>query len=289
MIDLHLHSTASDGTLSPAALVRLAKDGGLRAIALTDHDTMAGVPEAVAEGARVGIEVIPGVEISIDHKNTFHVIGLFVDAEEKALGSALARVRDGRADRNRRLAARLTELGKPVSLAEVESLAGGDVVARPHFAQALVDRGYVSSTKEAFDRLIGKGRPGYVDRSRLEVEEALLLISGAGGVSVLCHPATLKLDMAEGARGPDALLTFARDLREKGLDAIEVFYPDHDSATAARLRAVAREAGLLLSGGSDYHGHTKKDAKNGVGGLDIPYSALEALRERAISRRSGEG
>jgi len=290
MIDLHLHSTASDGMLAPAVVVRRAREAGLSAIAITDHDTTAGVPEAMAEGARVGLEVVPGVEVSIGHAHTFHMIGLFVDLEDHVLAEALERVRDGRAERNRALVSRLGELSLPVTLREVREYAGGDVVARPHFARALVARGYVGTTKEAFDRHIGKGRPGYVDRFRLTAEETIGLIRGAGGVSVLCHPSTLRLDMSGDGCGPDALLPFVIDLREKGLDAIEVFYPDHDPPTEASLRAIAREADLLESGGSDFHGHTKKDVRNGIGGarLDVPDAVLEALRERALSRRTGE-
>lgn len=286
MIDLHLHSTASDGILAPAALVRLAKEAGLTAIALTDHDTTAGVPEAMAEGERVGLEVVPGVEISLEHENTCHMIGLFVNIGHGPLQEALDRVRDGRADRNRRLIARLSEMGMPLTLAEVRQHAGGDVVARPHFARALVARGYVGTLKEAFDLYIGKGQVGYVDRYRLMAPEAIGLVRAAGGVSVLCHPVTLGLDFGDGA-GSGELRPFVTGLAEQGLDAMEVWYPDHDPQTEARLRGVAREAGVLESGGSDYHGHSRRDARAGIGagGMNIPYSVLEALRERALSRR----
>ena len=284
MIDLHLHSNASDGMLAPAALVRQAGEAGLTAIALTDHDTTAGVPEAMAEGERAGMEVVPGVEISLEHENTFHMIGLFVD-EHRGLQEALDRIRVGRADRNLRLIARLSEMGMPLTMGDVEEHAGGEVVARPHFARALVAKGYVGTLKEAFDVYIGKGRPGYVDRYRLQAPEAIGHIHAAGGVSVLCHPKTLGLDLGDGDGGE--LLPFVRGLAEQGLDAMEVWYPDHDPLTADRLRGVARDALLLESGGSDYHGHSRKDTRAGVGtgGLKIPCSVLEALRERALSRR----
>lgn len=288
MIDLHLHSTASDGSLPPALLVRRAKEGRLAAMALTDHDTLDGLPEAMAAGEDLGIEVLPGVEISLDHgPGTFHMIGLLFDPADAALGAALRRVRGGREERNRRLVERLAELGVPVDMEEVVAYAGGDVVARPHFAQALVARGYVGTVKEAFDRWLGKGTPGYVERERLEVEEAIDLVHGAGGVTVLCHPTTLNLDPGPGAEPDGDLVPFVADLAAKGLDAIEVRYSEHDAKQEAVFRAVAERTGLLESGGSDFHGHTKKDIRLGVGrgNLNIPYEVLDHLRERAESIR----
>jgi predicted metal-dependent phosphoesterase TrpH len=276
LIDLHLHSTESDGTLRPAEVVRRAKAAGLTAIALTDHDTTAGVSEAQAEGAALGIEVVPGVEVSISHRpGTFHLIGLFVDREEPGLCDVLHRVREGRRQRNDAIYTKLEQLRLPLDRDEVEAHAGGEVVARPHFAQAMVDRGYVRTVKAAFDLWIGKGRPGYVERFRLTAPEAIAAIHGAGGVTVLCHPHTLGIEYG--------LPAFVAGLAEAGLDAIETRYKEVDPEREARLQSIARECSLLESGGSDFHGHTLADRRVGIGeaGLDLPESLLEALRERS--------
>lgn len=260
-------------------------------MALTDHDTLDGLPEATAAGEEHGIEVLPGVEISLDHgPGTFHMIGLLFDPFDAALAAALSRVRGGREERNRKLIDRLAELEVPVDMEEVVAYAGGDVVARPHFAQALVARRYVATVKEAFDRYLGKGTPGYVERDRLGVREAIDVVHGAGGVTVLCHPSTLNLDAGPGPEPGGELVEFVAGLAAKGLDAIEVRYSEHDARQEALFRAVAGKTGLLESGGSDFHGHTKKDIRLGVGrgNLDIPYEVLDALRSRAeeIRRRA---
>jgi len=278
MIDLHLHSTESDGSLDPAELVRRASAAGLTAIALTDHDTMAGLPAATAAGGEFGLEVVPGVEVSIDHRpGTFHLIGLFPDARDPALADALDRVREGRARRNERIAAKLTGLEFPLTVAEVAAFSGGGLVARPHFAKAMVVRGYVRSVKAAFDFWIGKGRPAYAERFRLGAKAAIDLLHGAGGVAVLCHPHTLGMG--------DDIEAFVADLASLGLDAIETKYKERDPVREKGLGGIARRLGLLHSGGSDYHGHTLADQRNGLGAIGLEPEALEALRERAAARR----
>ena len=282
LIDLHVHSTASDGELAPAAVVRHAKGRGLSALALTDHDTTAGVPEAQAAGVEEGLEVIPGVEISLDMEpGTFHMIGLFVDLDHAPLQDGLERVRSGRNRRNVQIAERLSEMGMPVRMRDVTALAGGEVVARPHFARLMVESGYVGSVMEAFRRFLGKGRPAYVDRLRLDVGEAIQLIRDAGGVSVLCHPHTLGLK-DEAATLPPLLETWAG----LGLDAMEVLYGDNTKNAVRVYREMARAAGLLESGGSDFHGFKGRKAKMGIGGggRPIPPVVMEMLRERAQSR-----
>lgn len=242
---------------------------------------MAGVAEAQAEGERVGVEVIPGVEISLDcDRGTFHLIGLFVDPENVALAATLGDIRHGRKDRNRRLTERLAELGMPVDLDEVTAYAGGEVVARPHFARAMIERGYAADNQDAFDRFLAKGRPAYVERTRLGAEEALSLVRAAGGVSVLCHPFTLDLE-------EDALRRFVRETAALGLDAMEVRYSAPDRAREVQWRRIAEETGLLESGGSDFHGHTKKDKRLGLRAktLEIPMSVADALRVRAEEHR----
>jgi predicted metal-dependent phosphoesterase TrpH len=288
MIDLHLHSTASDGLLTPSQVVRRAKAGGHRAIALTDHDTQAGVREALAEGERVGLEVVPGVEISLDHPSgALHVISLFVGPDHEPLANALDRLRNGRAERNARLAEKLTELGMPVGVEDAavqrgaDEAGGGGIVARPHFAMALLEKGFVTSFQEAFDLWIGKGRPAYVERYRLGRAEAFGIIRDGGGVSVLCHPATLGLR--------EGLADFAAELRADGLDAIEIRYGEPDARREAAYREIAGRVGLLESGGSDFHGHSVKDQRIGIraGNLKIPYEVLEVLKERAAENGRG--
>ncbi|MEN8152031.1 MAG: PHP domain-containing protein [Planctomycetota bacterium] len=274
MIDLHTHSAESDGILRPSELVRRAAEAGLTALALTDHDTTAGLAEAAAAGREHGIEVVPGVEISIEHSpGTFHLIGLFIDPEDEALADALVRVREGRAERNERMAELLTSLNFEITVADAEKHAGGDLVARPHFAREMVRLGYVRTLKEAFDFWLGKGCKAYVERLLLGAEEAIGLIHGAGGVAVLCHPHTLG--------GEEELEPFVADLAAMGLDAMEVRYKETESARERRYARIAKRQGLLESGGSDYHGHTKSDHRLGLGSMPLEPDLLEAIRERA--------
>lgn len=277
MIDLHTHSRASDGMLAPAAVVRAAKEAGLLAVALTDHDTTDGIPEALDEGRRLAIEVVPGVELSLDcESGSFHLIGLFVDPGNDALGGLLRRIREGRRERNFRMVSRLGCLGVPVSIEEVVAIAGGEVVARPHFARALHARGHVGGFKEAFDRFLRKGGPAYVERWRPAAAEAIAAVRAAGGTAVLCHPHTL------GLGDGDRLAEFLGGLVPCGLGAIEVWYPDYDRRQTEAYTALARRFGLALSGGSDFHGLPVSDSRLGVGrgGLAIPDAALDALRPR---------
>jgi len=274
MIDLHTHSSQSDGVLAPADLVRRAAEAGLTALALTDHDTTAGLAEATAAGKDVGVEVVPGVELSIDHQpGTFHLIGLFIDPADADLIDALIRVREGRAERNEAIAARLTELNFEITVADAAKYAGGDLVARPHFAQAMVRFGYVRTVKEAFDLFLGKGCKAYAERFRLGAEEAIALIHGAGGATVLCHPHTLGVG--------EELEPFVANLAAMGLDAMEVRYKETEPARDKRYGRIARRQGLLESGGSDYHGNTKSDQRIGIGKIELPVEMLEAIRARA--------
>ena len=278
LCDLHTHSTASDGTARPAEVIRMAKQVGLRAVALTDHDTLDGVPEAAHEAKHMGIEFIPGCEISLDGvPGTFHMVGLGVDPADRNLAEKLDFVRKGREGRNAEMAAKLRALGHPVTMDEVAAEAGGDVIGRPHFARVLVKRGVVKDFKEAFDRLLGKGRPAYADRERLPLPVAIAAIHGAGGAAVLAHPYTIALhDSAEFEK-------WLLATRAAGLDGIETVYTEHSASDTEHYRALAVRCGLLESGGSDYHGDNKASTDIGVGkgGLRIPYSFWEALRDRA--------
>jgi hypothetical protein len=282
LCDLHTHSTASDGTARPAEVVRMAKQVGLRAVALTDHDTLAGIEEAANEAKHLGIELIPGCEISLDGvPGTFHMTGIGVDPSDRNLQEKLAFVLKGREWRNGEVVKALRALGIPLTLEEVAAEAGGDVVGRPHFARVLVKRGVVKDFKEAFDRFLGKNRPAYVERDRLPLADAIAAIHGAGGAAVLAHPYTVAL--------PDeaALEAWLRETAAAGLDGLETLYTEHSAADRRRYGELARRCGLLESGGSDYHGANKANTDVGVGkgDLRIPYALYEALRDRARSRR----
>jgi predicted metal-dependent phosphoesterase TrpH len=283
--DLHCHSTASDGTWRPCEVIRAAKRIGLRAIALTDHDTLAGVPEAAEEAKHLGVEFIPGCEISLDGPpGTFHMIGLLVDPSDRLLGERLDFVRRGREDRNAQILEKLAALGIPMTQEEVDAEAGGDVVGRPHFARVLVKRGVVRDFKEAFDRFLGKNRPAYAERDRLSLPDAIEAIHGAGGVAAVAHPFTLGF--------PDDAATEAwfREAAAAGVDAIETEVTEHSRSDAERYRAMARRCGMLESGGSDFHGENKKntDVGTGKGSLRVPYAFLEAMKVRAAARPRGK-
>lgn len=278
-VDLHTHTTASDGDLSPAELVRAAKTVGLAAVAITDHDTVEGLAEALEEGARIGMEVIPGVEISVEidtGRGTFHLLGYGIDPGHKGLGSVLGRLQSARSQRNLHILERLRALGMPMDPKLPERLAGGGQVGRPHMARALVAEGYVRTVEEAFERFLGKGRPAYVNKFRLGPAEAIRVVKTAGGVPVLAHPFTLGLE------SPLQLEAFvARMVEEFGLMGLEVLYPDHDSGTVGRYTELAGRYGLLKTGGTDYHGSAKPGVALGTGrgGLRVPYEWVEALRE----------
>jgi predicted metal-dependent phosphoesterase TrpH len=281
LTDLHCHSTASDGTVRPAEVVRIAKRVGLRAIALTDHDTFAGLEEAATEARHMGIELVPGCEISLDGPpGTFHMVGLLVDPADRVLNERLDFVRRGREDRNAQILEKLAGLGIRMTQAEVDAEAGGDVVGRPHFARVLVKRGVVREFKEAFDRFLGKGRPAYAERDRLGLAEALAAIHGAGGIAVVAHPFTL------GFADAAATEAWFREAAAAGVDAVETLVTEHSRADSERWRALAARHGMLESGGSDFHGENKKntDIGSGKGSLRVPYAFLEAMKARAAAR-----
>ena len=276
-VDLHLHTTASDGLLTPRALVEAAAANGLRTIAITDHDTTDGVAAATAAAAELGsLTVIPGVELSTAPDPVeCHMLGYFVAITEPGLVSRLRELRLGRTDRGRAMVEQLATLGLPLRWERVEQLAGGSV-GRPHIARAMVERGYVETVAEAFDRYIGKGRPAYVDRPTLTPTEAVELIHGAGGVAVVAHPLSPLI--------PD-LDAFLRRLAAVGLDGLEVYYGDYTPAQVAELREVARRHGLIATGGSDFHG-IEVLPQYVLGGTSIPSSVVPALEE-ARARRHG--
>ena len=276
-VDLHVHSSASDGSLSPKKLVTEAKAAALRAIALTDHDTTEGVDEALAAGAAMGLEVIPGIEISADHyPGSMHILGLFIDHHHSGLDEQLQILKQARADRNPQIIAKLQKFGLAITMAEVLAVAGGGQVGRPHIAQILVNKGYVASFQEAFDRYLGNHAPAYVNKFRFSPQKAIAMITAAGGVAALAHPFTLEYTSS------GHLKTILQQLRDWGLTAIEVFYPEHSLERQESYKKLARELGLLMTGGSDYHGVIKPEVKLGVVGPNqhVSYELVEKLKER---------
>lgn len=277
LIDLHTHTTASDGSLTPPELVDLAHEIGLKAMAVTDHDTLAGLDQALKRARDLGFELVPGVEISADFKpGSMHILGYLIDHKSPNLASRLATLQEARLTRNPKIAARLGKLGLGVSMAEVEAVAGGGQVGRPHFAKVMLDKGYVSSFEEAFDRFLAKGAPAYVDKFRLSPAKALALIREAGGLPVLAHPYTLKLDK------PADLEDLLADLKRSGLAGLETYYSEHTPQMTKDYLALAQKFDLQPTGGSDFHGANKTHIKlgRGRGGLAVPYDLLIGLRQR---------
>jgi len=257
-IDLHTHSTASDGTFPPWEVVRLAKERRLKALALTDHDTIAGLPEAVAAGQEFGIEVIPGVEISAKHpQGSMHILGYFLDYENDRLAQRLAVLQQARKDRNPRIIAKLNQLGIPLTMEQVERISGGGQVGRPHIARALYQSGFVRSLQEAFDIYLGNNGRAYVSKFRFPPDEAIAMIRDARGIPVLAHPFTLGLETSE------TLRPLLKELMALGLAGIECYYPEHSSGQEGLYLFLARELGLLITGGSDFHGDNKPEVNLG--------------------------
>lgn len=276
MIDLHAHSSASDGSDAPTDFVRKAAESGLSAVALTDHDTLEGIDEATTAAAEVGIRLIPGCELSCEvATGTMHLIVLFLEGDDGRLQSRLGELRAGRDDRNVRIVEALNGLGFDVSLDEVLAKAGVGSVGRPHVAAVMMEKGYVSSITEAFDLWLAKGRPGYVERARLDPAEAIELSHRSGAVTVLAHPRSLD-------RRPHELDAFVGELVTLGLDGIEVEYGRYLPDERRALRALADRHGLAPSGGSDYHGTYKPDLALGVGlgDLQVPDEWLDGLEAR---------
>ena len=278
-IDLHAHTTASDGSFTPTELVEAAHGLGLGALAVTDHDTLAGLGEARAAAQRVGLDLVAGVELSVeDDGGRFHLLGYGFDPANAALAETLTTLRRSRAARNDLMAARMSEMGLPVTMDDVRAEAGEDalVIARPHFARALIKKGIVGSVAEAFEKYLSTGKPLYLPKEVLTPRDAIALIHSAGGVAVMAHPGLVPLDEA----AFDARVT---SLAQKdGLDGIEAYYSQHSQADTDRFLALATRLGLLVTGGSDFHGTVKPHVPLGIvfGGRPAAPALLESLRAR---------
>lgn len=266
--DLHLHSTASDGTLAPAALVALASERGLRAIALTDHDTLDGLAEARRAADTVGLEFVGGVELSCElDGGEVHLLGYFVDEGHEELARELALSKERRVERGRAIVAKLNRLGVPLSYEAVALEAGAGAVGRPHVARALVSSRAVGSIDEAFLRFLRRGAPAYVAKVTLSTAGAIALVRRAGGVPVLAHPGLY--------RERDVIQRLAAE----GIAGLEVWHPKHSREQARRFEALAARIGLVPTGGSDFHDLAAGDS--GPGAEGVPLDAVERLRAAA--------
>ena len=271
-IDLHTHSTFSDGTFTPLQLVKYAEEKGLKAFALTDHDTTEGVKEA--KSIETNVEVISGVEISTRYdKKEIHIVGLYVNENDADLNKQLKYYREKRVTRNFEILEKLNSLGVNITIDDVKESCTGDVISRAHIAKALVSKGFVGSYTEAFDRYLGDNKCAYVPRETLNYEESMELITKAGGVPVLAHPLLYKMSDTN-------IENMMVKLRQKGLKAVEVYYSTHSNSDTQHIMAMANRVGLIYSGGSDFHGATKPkiDMGTGMGKLAVPYEILEKIR-----------
>jgi len=274
-IDLYLHTAFSDGSLSPTEAVTLGHTAGLAALAVTDHDTIEGLSEALATGTRLGIEVIPGIEISARFEGReAHILGYFIDWNDTTFLERLEQQRASRHHRNPLVVEKLNQLGVELSYEEVIATAGSDSVGRPHIAQALLHKGHVRSIQEAFDRYLKDGGSAYVPRVLPDAREVIRWIREAGGVPVLAHPQWVKPQHLP-------LLTVCRSLKDAGLVGIEVFYSTHTKRQISEFLEISRTLDLLITGGSDFHGSAKPDIRIGYGkgDLKVPEKLLDPLRQ----------
>ena len=283
MIDLHIHSTASDGTETPSRLIEMAKETGLSAIALTDHDTVSGVAEFMEAGQGSGVKVIPGVEISTwDRSKEIHIVGLFIDPAYPPLVEFLESMREERSLRNRLIIHRLQTLGYKITEDEVAVVAGGESIGRPHIAQVLVEKGHFECVQDVFDALLKRGKRGYIARSLKRPAAVCSLIHEAGGVAIWAHPVS---GQHSGERA--YVKKMLKGLIPAGLDGLETLYTTFNRNQTALLEELADANNLLRSGGSDFHGTTRPFTKLGTGGgcLSVPDSYLEMI-ETYIQNRN---
>lgn len=276
-LDLHLHTTHSDGSYTPTELVALAHQAGVTTLAITDHDIMTGIAEAHLAANQYGIEIISGVEISsMMGQSELHILGYFLDWQDTVLNKRFKTLRDSRHRRNPQIIERLQGLGIEITYDEVRALAGSDSVGRPHIARALMDKRVVTSGKEAFDRFLGEGKPAYVPRELPSPAEAIQWIKAARGLAVLAHPTWVKL-------ADRSLTDLVRQLKADGLDGVEVYYSTHTARQTREYLSLAQQLGLLVTGGSDFHGLTKPDIEVGIGkgSLHVPATLLPKMKDVA--------
>lgn len=275
-IDLHTHSTASDGTLSPSEVIRSAKDAGLEAVALTDHDTTGGLAEARDQATKLNMEFIPGCELSVvSPSGNMHILGYWIPPGPSKLCRSLEHLRQRRHDRNHLVMAKLNALGLEIRYEEVLAVSGGDAVGRPHIAQVMFAKGHVDSVDDAFRLYLGSNGKAYVPKEKLGPRQAIELLKSVDATVVLAHPFLL------GLQGPD-LRGVIRQLKDYGLDGLEAYYTQHRPDQTLTYLRIAKDLDLLVTGGSDFHGTVKPKIQlgTGYGDLFVPYSVLEAMKEQ---------
>lgn len=277
-VDLHIHSTASDGSLTPFEIVAAAEEAGLSAISITDHDSVDGCRQLLHTSFPLPLDFMTGVEISAAAPGgmfggSLHLLGYDFDVDDAALTQGLAEQEKARNNRSPKIIHRLNQLGIPLALEEVQTFAQGSQIGRPHIARAMVKHGIVSSIEEAFDRYLGRNGPAYVDKARIPCEQAMTLIREAGGVPVLAHPGLIPVNNAAEL---DDLVTF---LTDRGLQGLEVFYPGHAAEQVEEYRQLAARHDLLMTGGSDFHGALNSHIRlgKGTGDLFVSYTLYERL------------
>jgi predicted metal-dependent phosphoesterase TrpH len=280
MIDLHAHTTASDGSLTPTELVALARETRLSALGVTDHDTVAGLAEAVEAAHAASLELVPGVELSVDYPHgQFHLLGYFIDFTSRQLLDRLQYLQDYRFRRNEKMVELMQQHDLPITMEDIAREAGGKVIGRPHMALALVRKGVVNSTQEAFDRYLADGRPCHLPKVKLLPADAIALLHSAGAATILAHPKYLQIP------DPAELRAELASFKEQGLDGIEVYYSQHTEAETALYREIAGDLDFIISGGSDFHGRSKPTVKLGVvyQGTGVPDEVMDRLRSRRMN------
>ncbi len=273
-IDLHTHSTCSDGSMTPRQLVCHAKKSGLSAISLTDHDTFAGVEEALKTGEEIGVEVVPGIELSAKSETETHILGYYVDIHNEYFIEKIAEIQAMRLERNYDTLRRINDCGFDITWEDGAAFAGGGLVGRAHFAKAMVKKGYVSSVKEAFDQYLANGKPCFSPIQMLSAADCVNLINRAGGVAFVAH-----LHLTR--KNDDELYSFLKELKEAGLCGIEGYYTEYTPEMQEKYQSLAKEMSLLISGGTDFHAEMKPHISigKGLGNLSVPYSVLEKIKE----------
>jgi 3',5'-nucleoside bisphosphate phosphatase len=280
LIDLHVHTNCSDGSYTPETIVQRAAKRGLKAIAITDHDNVRGISRARKEAAQFEMEIIPGVEISVESaEGNLHMLGYFIDCEDTFLLDTLEFLRMGRQERIPKILQKLAKFDMPITLDEISNEAVGGVPGRPHVANVMYHKGYVRSRPEAFEKYLRKGAPAYEDKVKLGVEAAIKVIRGAGGLPVLAHPVSLEI------QSDDGLYDRIKLLKELGLMGLEVYYSTHSKQQTKLYLEIAEDLDLCVTGGTDFHGTNKPDIELGriPNGGPLPYSIVEEMKKRVAN------
>ncbi len=282
-IDLHIHSIYSDGTFSPTEIVERGRRRGLQALSLTDHDTIAGIGEGAAAAARANIELVSGVELSVEYGElNFHLLGYFFDHEDPRLNGKIALLQEAREERNKKILTRLQERGIDICLEEVQRISPVGQTGRPHIAQVLKTKGVVSSMNQAFERYLGKGACAYVSRFVYSFAEAAAFLKESGGITVLAHPAQIDPTLRR-------LPALVAELAPKGLDGLEAYYPSQSSSTRKKLKTIAKRHNMVISGGSDYHGLIRPGTDMAGGtNFRVPAEVLEDMRRKAADKQRNQ-